>query len=121
MPEMDGVETLNKMREIDNFINSDTPIIALTADAVAGARQVYLDIGFNDYLAKPIVPKDLDARFGEVLAYCFDLFGWQFPFLVERTLQFGEIHPSRNGGFQQCDVLAVLVGVVAKVRACASR
>ena len=60
MPEMDGVETLNKMREIDNFINTDTPIIALTADAVAGARQAYLDIGFNDYLAKPIVPKDLE-------------------------------------------------------------
>lgn len=60
MPDMDGVETLKNMRAIENFVNSDTPIIALTADAVAGARQSYLDIGFDDYLAKPIVPNELE-------------------------------------------------------------
>ena len=60
MPEMDGVETLKRMKEIVDFINKDTPVVALTADAVAGAKQTYLDKGFDDYLAKPIVPKQLE-------------------------------------------------------------
>lgn len=60
MPEMDGVETLKKMKEIENFVNADTPIIALTADAVSGARQTYIDLGFDDYLAKPIEPAKLE-------------------------------------------------------------
>lgn len=61
MPVMDGVETLGKMKAIENFINADTPIIALTADAVEGARQAYMDLGFDDYLSKPIVPAKLEA------------------------------------------------------------
>ena len=60
MPVMDGVETLKKMREIDGFVNADTPIIALTADAVEGAHQTYIDLGFDDYLAKPIEPVKLE-------------------------------------------------------------
>ncbi len=60
MPVMDGVETLHKMKAIDNFANMDTPIIALTADAVEGARQAYIDLGFDDYLAKPIEPAKLE-------------------------------------------------------------
>ena len=51
MPEMDGVETFQKLREIDNF---DIPVIALTADAESGAKEKYLKLGFNDYIAKPI-------------------------------------------------------------------
>ena len=60
MPVMDGVETLKKMREVENFVNADTPIIALTADAVEGAYQTYIDLGFDDYLAKPIEPVKLE-------------------------------------------------------------
>ena len=50
MPGMSGDETLAKLKEIPNF---KTPVIALTADAVAGAREKYLNLGFNDYIAKP--------------------------------------------------------------------
>ena len=57
---MDGVETLKKMKEIENFVNADTPIIALTADAVEGAYQTYIGLGFDDYLAKPIEPAKLE-------------------------------------------------------------
>ncbi len=60
MPEMDGIETLKKMKEIEGFINENTPIIALTADAVSGARKTYMDMGFDDYIAKPIVPLQLE-------------------------------------------------------------
>lgn len=60
MPVMDGVETLGKMREISDFINEKTPIVALTADAVAGAKQTYINLGFDDYLSKPVLPVDLE-------------------------------------------------------------
>ena len=51
MPEMDGVETFKKLQEIDEF---NIPVIALTADAETGAREKYLKLGFNNYIAKPI-------------------------------------------------------------------
>lgn len=60
MPGMDGVETLNRMKAIENFVNADTPIIALTADALEGAYETYIGLGFDDYLAKPIEPVKLE-------------------------------------------------------------
>ena len=52
MPEMDGMETLKHMRE--DGLNIGTPAIMLTANAVSGARNMYLDAGFDDYLSKPV-------------------------------------------------------------------
>ncbi len=54
MPEMDGIETLQKLREIEDSPNKDTPVIMLTANALAGAKEKYLAVGFQDYLSKPI-------------------------------------------------------------------
>ena len=51
MPKMSGVETLKKLKEIDDF---NTPVIALTANAISGMREKYISDGFSDYLAKPI-------------------------------------------------------------------
>lgn len=51
MPEMNGITTFNHLKEIEGF---NIPVIALTADAVVGAREKYLKLGFNDYIAKPI-------------------------------------------------------------------
>ncbi len=53
MPRMDGVETLNELKK-RSLIPSATRIIALTANAVAGAKEKYLAAGFDDYLSKPI-------------------------------------------------------------------
>ena len=52
MPEMDGLETLKRLKEIPG--REDSLCIALTANAVAGARESYLKAGFQDYLSKPI-------------------------------------------------------------------
>lgn len=57
MPSPDGIETLNAIRNGDSPLNKDTTAIVLTANAIAGSRQMYLDAGFADYLTKP-----LDAR-----------------------------------------------------------
>ncbi len=54
MPEPDGVQTLHLLREDKHGINRDTTVIALTANAIAGAREEYLEMGFSDYLSKPI-------------------------------------------------------------------
>ena len=58
MPEMDGIETLERMRKQGNP-NTDTPVIILTANAVVGAKEMYLEKGFADYLSKPIRRDDL--------------------------------------------------------------
>lgn len=50
MPNMSGETAMAKLKEINTF---NTPVIALTADAVAGAREKYLSEGFTDYIAKP--------------------------------------------------------------------
>ena len=54
MPEMDGIETLREMRKLKNYPNENTPVIVLTANALAGAREGYLREGFADFLTKPI-------------------------------------------------------------------
>ena len=64
MPQMDGVETLKKLREIENF---KTPVIALTADATLGSREKYLEAGFDDYLAKPIVKMTLEETLNKFI------------------------------------------------------
>ncbi|MGN0513809.1 MAG: ATP-binding protein [Lachnospiraceae bacterium] len=59
MPDMDGVETLKVMKQADNHPNIDTPVIALTANAILGAKERYIEEGFTDYLSKPIVEQEL--------------------------------------------------------------
>lgn len=54
MPVMDGVQTLHAIRKMEGNPSRDIPVIALTANAVAGAREFYLKEGFQDYLTKPI-------------------------------------------------------------------
>ena len=57
MPKMSGVETFNTLQKMDSF---NIPTIALTANAIAGMREKYLKIGFNDYISKPIDKKELE-------------------------------------------------------------
>ena len=54
MPGMDGIEAFHAMKKITDGINFNTPVVALTANAVLGARQLYIDEGFSDYISKPI-------------------------------------------------------------------
>jgi signal transduction histidine kinase/FixJ family two-component response regulator/HPt (histidine-containing phosphotransfer) domain-containing protein len=60
MPEMDGVEATARIRAINGDYFKNLPIIALTANAVSGMREMFLESGMNDFLAKPIEPAKLD-------------------------------------------------------------
>lgn len=57
LPEMDGTEVLEWLRGQDRL--KEIPVIALTAHAMAGDREKYLSIGFNEYVTKPIVDEDV--------------------------------------------------------------
>lgn len=61
MPELDGVETLHRMKLLSDNKCADVPVVILTANAVVGAREKYLEEGFDDYLSKPIQGAKLEA------------------------------------------------------------
>ncbi len=60
MPEMDGMETMQRMREMADNLCKDTPVIMLTANAIVGAKEQYMEAGFDDFLAKPIDQSKLE-------------------------------------------------------------
>ena len=61
MPDMDGIETLRRIRDMTDNPNEKTPIIMLTANAIIGAKEEYLRAGFQDYLTKPIREEELQG------------------------------------------------------------
>lgn len=67
MPVMDGVETLHAIKEMEGNPSVDTPVIALTANAVSGAKEFYLKEGFQDYLTKPIDADKFESMLIEYL------------------------------------------------------
>lgn len=54
MPDMDGIETFKRIRSQASGKNKNIPVIILTANALKGAREEYKEIGFDDFLSKPI-------------------------------------------------------------------
>ena len=60
MPEMDGIETLQNMKKSDSNMNKETPVIMLTANAIVGAKEEYINQGFTDYLTKPVECEKLE-------------------------------------------------------------
>lgn len=54
MPEMDGIDTLKAIRKLEDEEKRNVPVIVLTANVVSGAKEMFINEGFNDYLSKPI-------------------------------------------------------------------
>ena len=67
MPVMDGIEVLHRLRRDSSNPNQHKPCIALTANAMSGAREFYLKEGFEDYLSKPIDSAALEKMVREIL------------------------------------------------------
>ena len=61
MPEMDGIELIKKIRKDSSNPNQKSICIALTANVLEGARDMYLKAGFDDYLEKPVKAKKLEG------------------------------------------------------------
>ena len=60
MPVMDGLETMRIISELPKYKKHPIPVIALTANAVSGAKEMYLEAGFTNYLSKPVNQAELD-------------------------------------------------------------
>ena len=60
MPGMDGIETLERAKKLAGSRCKNSPFIALTANAIAGVRDMFLNKGFDDYLSKPVDSKALE-------------------------------------------------------------
>ncbi|MBR3517078.1 MAG: response regulator, partial [Lachnospiraceae bacterium] len=70
MPQMDGMETLERMREMgEENLSAGAPVIALTANAISGSREMYLEHGFTDYLSKPVDYRELMALLKKYIRY----------------------------------------------------
>ena len=59
MPVMDGIEALEELKKQKGNANINTPVIALTANAILGAKEMYLEKGFSDYISKPMRVSEL--------------------------------------------------------------
>ena len=64
MPKMSGVETLKELKKINGF---NIPVVALTANAITGMREKYIEDGFNDYLSKPLEKEQLIEVLNKVI------------------------------------------------------
>ncbi len=60
MPGKDGIETLHELKSEKDNPNYETPVVCLTANAISGAREYYLNEGFDDYLSKPVETSKLE-------------------------------------------------------------
>lgn len=67
MPEMDGIETLKYSKVMENNLCKDSIIIALTANAVSGVREMFIKEGFDDYLSKPVIAARLEEMIQKYL------------------------------------------------------
>ena len=67
MPYMDGIETLRAMKQMEEYMREQSVVIALTANAIVGAKEEYLKEGFEDYLSKPIDSAKLEAMIRQYL------------------------------------------------------
>ncbi len=92
MPEMSGVETLNELNKLDAF---NTPVVALTADAVNGSEEKYLKEGFVEYLAKPFKKEQiktlLEKIFGSVKSNKIDWGKEEVYVITDKTVNLNDI------------------------------
>ena len=68
MPEMDGLEATRTIRKTESERGGHVPIIAMTANAMAGDREICLSAGMDGYVTKPVKRESLFAEMGRVKA-----------------------------------------------------
>ncbi len=68
MPVMDGIETLKRMKQMPDNKSKNATVIVLTANAIMGAKEMYLENGFHDYLSKPVDSIELEGAIRKYLS-----------------------------------------------------
>ena len=67
MPEMDGVEAMKRIKQMAQELGRKTAVVALTANAVSGAREMFITEGFDGFIAKPVNTQDFERTMLSVL------------------------------------------------------
>lgn len=67
MPELNGYEVAKKFRQMEKVSGEYTPILAMTANSLAGDREKSLDSGMDDYIAKPLNMVEINSRIEALL------------------------------------------------------
>ena len=75
MPGMDGIEAMEKIKAVKDGPCANTPVIVLTANAIGGSKEKYLEAGFDGYLSKPIVTEELTGILAKHLKSAEDKYG----------------------------------------------
>lgn len=107
MPGYDGVETLRRIREINDGIYKDLPVIALTANTISGAREMFRNEGFTEFIPKPIERAVLERVLRRVLPKSSMKYGDE-PIKEEKLIE------EKEQPFNPFDVLSE-VGINAKI------
>ena len=103
MPGMDGVEALKELHKEKRGLNYATPVVVLTANAVAGCKDLYLKEGFVDYISKPVDVMKLDRVLRTYLkSSLISDAGTQAIEEKESTVEPGLVHIDRAIGLQYC-------------------
>jgi len=75
MPEMNGIDTLEAIRQIPGSRYASLPVIALTANVISGAREMFLEAGFDDFMSKPISIEKIEKIILKYLPKDFIVYG----------------------------------------------
>ena len=108
MPEMDGIETIHRLKQAENNLCERTPVIALTANAITGAKEMYLAEGFDAFLPKPINPEKLEQMILRLLPRELLLFDVEEE--NEETLKAESPEPDKTS-WDEADELPMVDGV----------
>lgn len=93
MPEMDGVETLRQIRSRPVPYFRNVPVVALTANAIGGAREMFLGEGFADYVTKPVEVSALERVLHKFIPESMIIKGGDMAPMAEETVQMpGELN-----------------------------
>ena len=106
MPNMDGIEMLHALRADDTSVNQKSICIALTANAIAGAKEMYLAAGFEGYLSKPVDGAKLESVLSQMLPAEKVLKEGDEGFVIQKKED--SAHAAQGGGASSAEATAAL-------------
>ena len=111
MPDLDGISTLHRMKEMSDSKCDGVPVVALTANAITGAKEMYLAEGFDAFLSKPINPEKLEQMILLLLPRDLLIFELQeIDELSERPQQ-SKVSDNQTSGVELEDELPTVEGI----------
>jgi PAS domain S-box-containing protein len=113
MPGMDGIEATKRIRNLEDKVKKQTPIIALTAYALAGDKERFIAAGMDEYIAKPIQMEDLFARIAQLTKFPLQIGNGRRKAL--KLTADGEITTDPQPSNKDADVMSSIEEIIRKM------